>query len=172
MTHFAKTALVLALFGASSIVAAQDATAPAEQQTAAPAAEQPAPPQAASVEALPAGISPPPEGMGQIVFFRPSKMLGAAIGFIVREGEAELGKLRNATYFVHATTPGQHSYVVHSEAKDVMNIEVEAGETYYVSGGISMGVLAGRPNLSPSDQATFVEASKKLKPAKPLKPKK
>ena len=110
--------------------------------------------------------------MGQVVFFRESKMMGAAVGFIVREGEQELGKLRNATYFVHAAEPGQHSYVVHSEAKDVMNIEIEPGETYYVSGSISMGVLAGRPNLSPSSQDAFVAASKKLKPAKPLKPKK
>ena len=108
------------------------------------------------------------------LFGAPWTVLGfwnAAIGFIVREGEAELGKLRNATYFVHPTTPGQHSYVVHSEAKDVMNIEVEAGETYYVSGSLSMGVFAGRPNLSPSSQDAFVAAQKKLKPAKPLKQK-
>ena len=45
--------------------------------------------------------------------------------------------------------PGAHAYTVHSEAKDVLNLEVEAGETYFVSGGVSMGVLAGRPNLSP-----------------------
>jgi len=170
MHRFKKAALVLALSGAAFAVHAQDAaTAPpaVQTETAAPAAAQMAP-----AEALPEGIAAPPEGMGQIVFFRPSKMLGAAIGFIVREGEEELGKLRNATYFVHATTPGQHSYVVHSEAKDVMNIEVEAGETYFVSGSLSMGVLAGRPNLSPSDHSTFEAAAKKLKPSKPLKPKK
>jgi Protein of unknown function (DUF2846) len=164
MRHFQKTALILALLGASATVYAQDtATAPAPAAT--PATE------AAATASLPAGISAPPEGMGQIVFFRESKMMGAAIGFIVREGEEELGKLRNGTYFVHATTPGQHSYVVHSEAEDVMNIEVETGETYYVSGSLSMGVFAGRPNLSPSSQDAFGAASKKLKPAKPLKPK-
>jgi hypothetical protein len=168
MLHLRKTALVLALIGASFTVNAQDsATAPAEQTSAMTA---PAP--AAAAQALPAGISPPPEGMGQIVFYRPSKMLGAAIGFIVRENGEELGKLRNATYFVHTTTPGAHSYIVHSEAKDVLNIEVEAGETYFVSGGIGMGVFAGRPNLSPSDQTAFTAVSKKLKPAKALKPKK
>jgi hypothetical protein len=45
-------------------------------------------------------------------------------------------------------------------------MEVEAGETYYVIGGIT---LAGRPNLSPSDQAVFDGMSAKLKPSKPLK---
>lgn len=165
MRFVSKTVLYTALLTAALTVQAQDtatAQAPAAQE-AAQAADAPA------AATLPNGIAAPPEGMGQIVFFRPGKMMGAALGFIVRENDQELGKLRNATYFVHTTTPGQHSYVVHSEAKDVMNIEVEAGETYFVSGSLGMGVIAGRPNLSPSDQAAFVAASKKLKPAKPLK---
>jgi hypothetical protein len=110
--------------------------------------------------------------MGQIVFFRESKFVGGAIGYKVREGDVELGKLSNGSFFVHAATPGAHAYTVHSEAKDVLNIEIEAGETYYVLGGVTMGVLAGRPNLSPSDQAAFTAIAAKLKPAKPLKPKK
>jgi hypothetical protein len=54
---------------------------------------------------------------------------------------------------------------VHSEAKDVLTIEVEAGETYYVKGTIGAGILAGRPNLSPSDAATFEGLKAKLKDA-------
>ena len=103
------------------------------------------------------------EGKGQIVFFRPSKFAGGAIGFKVREGDNELGKLRSGKYFVANVEPGTHSYVVHSETKDVLTMEVEAGETYYVQGTITMGFMAGRPNLSPSDQATFDGMSGKLK---------
>ena len=58
-----------------------------------------------------------------------------------------------------------------SEAKDLLNLEVEAGETHYVVGGITMGFMAGRPNLSPSDQAAFDGMASKLKPAKPIKKK-
>lgn len=107
-----------------------------------------------------------PEGKGQIVFFRPSKMMGAAIGFKVREGETELGKLRNGNYFIAAVEPGTHEYNVHGETKDVLTMEIEAGETYYVQGSLGMGIVAGRPNLSPSDETTFVGLSKKLKPSK------
>lgn len=102
------------------------------------------------------------------MFFRPSKFMGAAIGFIVREGQTELGKLRSGNYFVAAVEPGTHQYTVHSEAKDVMTLEVEAGETYYVQGSISMGIMAGRPNLSPSDRAAFDAIASKLKPSKAL----
>lgn len=150
---------------------------PAEEaaETAAAATEQPAAEAAAETSAESASpasnglIAPPPEGKGQIVFFREKKFTGAAVNYKVREGETELGKLSNGTYFVHVTEPGAHEYTVHSEAKDILNLEVEAGETYYVSGGITMGLLAGRPNLSPSDEAAFESLSSKLKPAKPLK---
>lgn len=111
-------------------------------------------------------IGAAPDGLGQIVFFRPRKMAGGAIGFKVREGDVELGKLRSGKYFVANVEPGVHEYVVHSEAKDILTMEVEAGETYYVQGTLTMGVLAGRPNLSPSDEATFNGMSKKLKLAK------
>jgi len=105
-----------------------------------------------------------------IVFFRPKKMVGAAVGFKVREGDVELGKLRNGTYFVLKVSPGRHEYVVHSEAKDILTMETEAGETYYVQGTLGMGVVAGRPNLSPSDQATFDSMKAKLKERAPLEP--
>src|SRR5262245_5092766 len=75
------------------------------------AAESEVPADAAPVVA-PAGET------GTVIFFRPKKIMGAAIGFKVREGETELGKLRNGKYFVLPVAPGTHEYVVHSEAKD------------------------------------------------------
>jgi Protein of unknown function (DUF2846) len=168
MRFASKTVLFTALLTAVFTVQAQDTATAAPTEPQAPTAQETTP----TAEALPSGIAPPPEGMGQIVFFRESKFVGAAIGYKVREGETELGKLRNGTYFVHVTTPGAHTYTVHSEAKDNLNLEVEAGETYFVSSGLSMGVLAGRPNLSPSNQAGYMAVAAKLKPAKALKAKK
>ncbi len=78
-------------------------------------------------------------------------------------GKQELGKLSNGTYFVAQVPTGAHAFTVHSEARDVLNLEVEQGETYYVQGSISMGVLVGRPNLSPSDAATFDALKPNLK---------
>jgi Protein of unknown function (DUF2846) len=115
-----------------------------------------------------AAIGAPEVGKALVVFFRPSAFKGGAIGFIVREGETELGKLKNANYFTAQVTPGKHDYTVHSEAKDVTTIEAEEGETYFLSGEINMGFMAGRPNLSPSDLEAFKAAFKKLKPSKPL----
>ncbi|TKR33765.1 DUF2846 domain-containing protein [Luteimonas gilva] len=138
------------------------AAASAQEAQAAAAAEPSAAPASAAANGL---IGAPPSGKGQIVFFRPSKFAGAAVGFKVREGQTELGKLRSGKYFVAAVDPGQHQYTVHSEAEDVLTMEIEAGETYYVQGTINMGFLVGRPNLSPSDAATFNGMAAKLEKA-------
>jgi hypothetical protein len=146
-TAFAQEATETA---AASAPAATEAAAPAVATATAPAATA-------------SNVGAPEAGKALIVFFRPSKFTGAAVGFKVREGETELGKLRNGKYFVANVEPGTHQYTVHSEAKDVLTLEVEAGETYYVQGTITMGFMAGRPNLSPSDQATFDGIAGKLK---------
>lgn len=114
-------------------------------------------------------IGTPEEGKALVVFFRPKKFTGGAIGFIVREGDVELGKLRNGKYFTTQVEPGIHEYTVHSEKKDVTRMEAEAGETYYFVGEMNMGVFAGRPNLAPTTEAEFEAVAKKLKLAKPLK---
>lgn len=113
-------------------------------------------------------IGPPAEGKAQVVFFRPAKFTGAAMGYIVREGTTELGKLRNGKYFVASVEPGAHTYTVHSEAKDNLNLEVEAGETYFVTSSVSMGLMVGHPNLSPATAEDFQKVMAKLEKAKPL----
>lgn len=170
-------AFLAALLMPAGALLAQDAEPPPELEEAAAieAAAEPTPSEAPEPEVAEAGaalagglIPAPPQGKGQIVFFREKKFAGSAVRYKVREGEAELGKLGSGTYFVHVADPGAHEYTVHSEAKDVLSLEVEEGETYFVIGTVTMGFMAGRPNLSPSDEATFQGMSGDLKIAKPL----
>jgi hypothetical protein len=159
--HRSAFCVLLAFSGTALAQEAGEAAA-----ASAPVATEAAAPAIATVTAPAAttsNVGAPEAGKALIVFFRPSKFTGAAIGFKVREGETELGKLRNGKYFVANVEPGTHQYTVHSEAKDILTLEVEAGETYYVQGTITMGFMAGRPNLSPSDQATFDGMAGKLK---------
>ena len=104
-------------------------------------------------EAAPA-IPPPPAGMGQVVFYRSSRM-GFAISCRVKEGDQVVNRLPPGKYFIHVTTPGAHEYTVRSEATDLLRVEVEEGETQYVRCAIGMGIGVGRPNLSPQNRADF-----------------
>jgi hypothetical protein len=110
---------------------------------------------------LPEGISAPPEGKGQIVFFRPNRFVGAALSFTVRENEVDLGRLPNARYFVHVAEPGIHEYEIGNN--DTMRMEIEPGETYYAIQSTQMGIVAGRAVLSPSDAAAFTAAQPRIR---------
>lgn len=144
---------------------AQDAAAPAPQDAATATTEAavaaPAAPAAAASTA--SVVGQPEAGKAQIVFFRASKFTGAAIKVAVYEGDKPLGVLKSGTYFVASVEPGTHQFAVNAKGKDPLPMEVEAGETYYVNGSISMGVLAGNSNLSPSDAAAYQASLPKLK---------
>lgn len=115
-------------------------------------------------------IAPPPVGMGQVVFYRPSSM-GALISCRVHEAGQVVNKLPPGKYFVHQTAPGVHEYTVKSEAKDVLRIAVEEGETHYARCAINMGIVTGRPNLSTQNREDFDKRGKKLKPQPPFEAK-
>ncbi len=115
-----------------------------------------------SAEHAPISIGEPEAGKGQIVFFRSGGM-GFAMGCGVNENDVRVSALGAGKYFVIQATPGTHSYTAKSESKDVLTLEVDPGETYYVRCTIKMGIMVGRPNLSPSTKEEFDKASSKLK---------
>lgn len=118
--------------------------------------------------AVPVVIAAPAAGASQVVFYRPSAM-GMAISCNIREDGKMLGTTNNGRYFVLATTPGPHKYTAHGETTDVLNVETEADATTYVRCKIMMGVMSGRPNLSPSSKEEYEGRSSGLKPSDPEK---
>jgi Protein of unknown function (DUF2846) len=114
-------------------------------------------------------IPTPPAGQGQVVFFRPKSLLGTGQWFNVREEGKALGKLTNGAYFVQAVTPGLHTYTAKTEPEfnDKLKLQIDPGETYFVEGALTKGVVIGAANLAPSDRAAFNKAAKDLQPAPP-----
>jgi len=160
---------------------AEAAPAPAPMEAAPAAAPQAAastPAPAAQANVAPATlvvldadgkVPAAPAGKGQVVFFRPAKLLGAALTFSVRENDDAVAKVGNGHYFVVVTDPGAHAYQMKGEVTDTLNMEIDAGETYYVETGIGVGIVAGRPHMTPSSEEAFEQISKKLKASKPVK---
>src|SRR4051812_22312017 len=146
MSRFSIVLLLLATsaFSVSSVATAQTETTQAEAPKVAPV------------------IAAPPAGMGQVVFYRPSAM-GGLVSCRVNEADKVVNRLHPGHYFIETATPGVHEYSVHSEAKDVLRVNVEEGETQYARCNITMGFMVGRPNLSTQDRADFDKRGKKLK---------
>ena len=117
---------------------------------------------AAKAAKVAAEIPPPSEGKGQIVFWRGGGQ-GFMLGCAVNENGEKISSLGSGKYFAVVLEPGEHTFTVQSEAKDILTVEVEPDETQYVQCKIKMGILAGRPNISPSTKADFDAKSTKLK---------
>jgi hypothetical protein len=112
-------------------------------------------------------IGPPPPGQGQVVFFRPKSLMGTGQWFNVREAGKPLGKLVNGAYFVQVATPGPHTYtaVDEPEFKDRLKLRVDPGQTYFVEGSLTKGLVLGVADLTPSNRARFEKVAGTLKPA-------
>ena len=117
----------------------------------------------ASIQTKSGVIAAPAAGQGQVVFYRPGSIIGAALGCTVHEGEPEIARLGSGKFFVVPMAPGKHDFSTRGEAQDHITVEVEEGETYFVKCNIGMGVMSGRANLSPADEATFAKKAKGLK---------
>ena len=113
---------------------------------------------AIAADKAPVQIPKPPVGKGQIVFYHTGTIMGAAMGCAVNESGQKISSLGAGRYFILVTTPGRHEYMVKSEAKDVLALQVEADETQYALCKIKMGIMAGRPDLQPSNEADFVKS--------------
>lgn len=110
---------------------------------------------AAGAPPAPVAIPAPPPGKGQIVFFRSGTIVGMAMGCAVHENNRKVSSLGAGRYFVMVADPGRHEFMVQSEAKDVLALEVEPDETQYASCKIKMGFMAGRPDIRPATEAEF-----------------
>jgi hypothetical protein len=110
----------------------------------------------------------PPAGQGQVVFYRKPMFSLIPFNWIVREDKTEICEMVAGTYCVAAANPGTHTYEVHSEVKNDLTLEVDAGETYYVVGGIAMGVIVNHPTIAPTPKAQFDALSPRLKVKAPI----
>jgi hypothetical protein len=111
-------------------------------------------------------IPTPPEGKGQVLFYRTGGISGAALGCAVFDvdGKDKLSSLGSGKYFVLVSEPGERSFKVKSlETKDTLTLEVEEGETQFVRCKIKMGFLSGRANISPSSEKEFRKRHKNPK---------
>lgn len=154
MKKFVGLVAVLALAG-TPVLAAQSDTSTTKATTTADVSDN---------------IPAPPAGKGQVVFFRKGGFVGSMISCAVSENGAKVSSLPPGRYFVQAADPGIHTYSVSSETKDELRMEVEEGETYFAKCSVGMGLMAGRPNLAPSDAQTFEGMFKKLKLVKGATP--
>ena len=85
---------------------------------------------------------------GLVYIYRVPAFTGSAIFYDITVGENAITTLKNGGYFPYQTNPGEIEFSASTEATSAVTLDVEAGQTYYIKGSLSVGFLMGRPHLS------------------------
>lgn len=97
-------------------------------------------------------VSKPAANEAQVVFMRDS-FVGSAISaslYDVTEKEPVfIGVITNGTKVIYTTSPGEHTFMVVSEAADFMEANLAAGKTYYSIVTPRMGAWKARFSMWP-----------------------
>ena len=112
----------------------------------------------------------PASSKGLVYIYRYKQFVGSALEPSVYCDETQLARMDNGRYFIATVDPGKHTF--HSNDKQSgLELDVKAGEKYFVRVEIAAGVMKGHGRLvlmSP-EQGSYELKSKKLKPLDPGK---
>lgn len=88
--------------------------------------------------------------LGLIYFYRESEFAGSLRTVYIDVDGKRGGALNSGTYFVYETTPGEHVATVEDWLGEdpSRTIRVEAGKSYYVKGGVKMGIWDTVPYIN------------------------
>ena len=98
-----------------------------------------------------------------VYFYRPGKFAGGAVNYYINDNVVPIGALKSGSFFYYLADPGNHVFWSETEEKSSVQISAIAGETYYVEGGVRMGVWIGVPSLTLVPEQIGKTAIQKLK---------
>src|SRR4249919_3814538 len=81
----------------------------------------------------------------KVVFYRPNTDSGKA--YALTSHNQELAKLKKGEKFEQTLAPGTYYYMADPSTKQVLKLEVQAGQTYYVRAGRDDDYFKGQPSL-------------------------
>jgi len=95
-------------------------------------------------------IQKPSAGKTLLIFMRPS-FFGGAIQSVIYDGDAYIGTLSAGKQIAYETTPGEHMFMVVSEAADFMQANLAADKTYYTAVVSRPGIMRARFSFVPQN---------------------
>lgn len=97
-----------------------------------------------------------PQGQAVVYVYRPKSPLGGAVSYFVEVNGTKVVKLKNGGYRPVVTPPGTIVFSAKTEALSQAAIDVVAGGSYFIKGGVKMGAFVGRPDLQQVHHAIAV----------------
>ena len=95
-------------------------------------------------------IDKPSPGKSLVVFMRPS-FFGGAIQSVIYDGDTYIGTLSAGKQIAYETEPGQHMFMVVSEAADFLSADLDTDKTYYTAVVARPGLMRARFSFRPQN---------------------
>lgn len=95
-----------------------------------------------------------PSDKGLIYIYRPSSFVGGGVYYDIHDGDTIVTTLRNGGYFPYFRDPGEVELWAKTESKSSVTLDLKAGDTLYVKGGVGVGFFVGRPSLTVVSNST------------------
>src|SRR5262245_54541075 len=99
-------------------------------------------------------VTDAPSDKAVIYVYRPSGIVGAAVGYTVYAGSEPLAYLKPGGYYAYVAEPKATEISAKAEARSAITLDLLPGQSYYVKGEVGVGIVAGRPKLTLMDPAT------------------
>lgn len=93
----------------------------------------------------------PKPGHGMVYVYREKVFQGWLTSQNIWENESsprKIGAVKNGSYFAASLPPGRRTIFVNGEVRSAVQLDVKAGETYYLMCNINMGWWTARPKLT------------------------
>jgi hypothetical protein len=104
----------------------------------------------------------PGAGQANVYIYR-NEAMGGAIKMPLLLDSMAIGDTGPHTYAFRQVSPGKHTIVSKTEKDVVLDLDAQAGRTYYVWQEVKMGVWAARSDLHLVDEQTGKDAVKECK---------
>ncbi len=104
----------------------------------------------------------PDDKNGIVYFFRPKSSGAFGVWYFIKEGEKELGLMKNNTYIVHKIPTGRHTFYAKTEFKSSVDVDILPNSTNYIECNIVPGIFLANPRIKIVDKARFEEKIKEM----------
>jgi hypothetical protein len=107
---------------------------------------------------------------GTVYFYRSGSLAGAGVNYAIYDDTMKIGKMEAGRVLMYYAKPGSRKFVAKMESQATTLIEVEAGKSYFVECGISVGVLVGNPTMRQVTSQRAVPAIARINPDLKINP--
>lgn len=100
-----------------------------------------------------------------VYFYRSDSFVGSAVTYTIYDDTIKVGKMEPGRVLMYYAKPGNRVFTAKMENTSTAIILAEAGKSYFVECGVTMGAIVGNPTLRQTAPQRAISLIAKINPA-------